>query len=55
MEAIAVQALQGLTVTAWFSSEARRLETLRVDALEEGEDAHRDSHRQRLPHPLHPR
>ncbi len=28
-------ALQGLTVTAWFSSEARRLETLRVDALEE--------------------
>jgi predicted ATPase/DNA-binding SARP family transcriptional activator len=28
-------ALQGLTVTAWFSAEARRLETLRVDALEE--------------------
>jgi len=29
-------ALQGLTGTAWFSAEARRLETLRVDALEEG-------------------
>jgi predicted ATPase/DNA-binding SARP family transcriptional activator len=29
------QALQGLTGTAWFSAEARRLETLRVDALEE--------------------
>ena len=28
-------ALQGLTSTAWFSAEARRLETLRVDALEE--------------------
>ena len=28
-------ALQGLTGTAWFSLEARRLETLRVDALEE--------------------
>jgi hypothetical protein len=28
-------ALQGLTGTAWFSAEARRLETLRVDALEE--------------------
>jgi predicted ATPase/DNA-binding SARP family transcriptional activator len=28
-------ALQGLTATAWFGSEARRLETLRVDALEE--------------------
>jgi predicted ATPase/DNA-binding SARP family transcriptional activator len=28
-------ALQGLTATAWFSAEARRLETLRVDALEE--------------------
>jgi predicted ATPase/DNA-binding SARP family transcriptional activator len=28
-------ALQGLTDTAWFSAEARRLETLRVDALEE--------------------
>ena len=28
-------ALQGLTETAWFSAEARRLETLRVDALEE--------------------
>ncbi|HEV8460916.1 MAG TPA: BTAD domain-containing putative transcriptional regulator [Gaiellaceae bacterium] len=29
------QALQGLTGTAWFSAEARRLESLRVDALEE--------------------
>ena len=28
-------ALQGLTDTAWFSAEARRLEALRVDALEE--------------------
>jgi predicted ATPase/DNA-binding SARP family transcriptional activator len=28
-------ALQGLTGTAWFSAKARRLETLRVDALEE--------------------
>jgi predicted ATPase/DNA-binding SARP family transcriptional activator len=28
-------ALQGLTTTAWFSAEARRLETLHVDALEE--------------------
>jgi predicted ATPase/DNA-binding SARP family transcriptional activator len=28
-------ALQGLTETPWFSAEARRLETLRVDALEE--------------------
>ena len=28
-------ALEGLTGTAWFSAEARRLETLRVDALEE--------------------
>jgi predicted ATPase/DNA-binding SARP family transcriptional activator len=28
-------ALQGLTATAWFSAEARRLESLRVDALEE--------------------
>ena len=28
-------ALQGLTGTAWFSAEARRLEALRVDALEE--------------------
>ena len=28
-------ALQGLTGTAWFSTEARRLEALRVDALEE--------------------
>jgi len=28
-------ALQGLTGTAWFAAEARRLETLRVDALEE--------------------
>ncbi len=28
-------ALQGLTGTPWFSAEARRLETLRVDALEE--------------------
>ena len=28
-------ALQGLTGMAWFSAEARRLETLRVDALEE--------------------
>ena len=28
-------ALHGLTDTAWFSAEARRLETLRVDALEE--------------------
>jgi len=28
-------ALQGLTATSWFSAEARRLETLRVDALEE--------------------
>ena len=28
-------ALQGLAGTAWFSAEARRLETLRVDALEE--------------------
>jgi predicted ATPase/DNA-binding SARP family transcriptional activator len=28
-------ALQGLTGTAWFSAEARRLEMLRVDALEE--------------------
>jgi predicted ATPase/DNA-binding SARP family transcriptional activator len=28
-------ALQGLTSTAWFSAEARRLETLHVDALEE--------------------
>jgi len=28
-------ALQGLTATAWFSAEARRLETLHVDALEE--------------------
>jgi predicted ATPase/DNA-binding SARP family transcriptional activator len=28
-------ALQGLTETAWFSAEARRLEALRVDALEE--------------------
>ena len=28
-------ALQGLTGTAWFNAEARRLETLRVDALEE--------------------
>lgn len=28
-------ALQGLTSTAWFAAEARRLETLRVDALEE--------------------
>ena len=28
-------ALHGLTETAWFSAEARRLETLRVDALEE--------------------
>ena len=28
-------ALQGLTGTAWFGAEARRLETLRVDALEE--------------------
>ena len=28
-------ALQGLTGTAWFSAEARRLETLHVDALEE--------------------
>ena len=28
-------ALQGLTGTAWFSAEARRLESLRVDALEE--------------------
>jgi predicted ATPase/DNA-binding SARP family transcriptional activator len=28
-------ALQGLTGTAWFDAEARRLETLRVDALEE--------------------
>ena len=28
-------ALQGLTGTAWFSAEARRLETLRIDALEE--------------------
>lgn len=28
-------ALQGLTDTAWFSAEARRLEQLRVDALEE--------------------
>jgi predicted ATPase/DNA-binding SARP family transcriptional activator len=28
-------ALQGLTGTAWFSAEARRLATLRVDALEE--------------------
>jgi predicted ATPase len=31
-------ALQGLTGTAWFSAEARRLETLRVDALEEDFD-----------------
>jgi len=29
------QALHGLTDTAWFSAEARRLEGLRVDALEE--------------------
>src|SRR6185503_2295991 len=28
-------ALQGLTGTAWFTAEARRLEALRVDALEE--------------------
>ncbi|MDX6454592.1 MAG: hypothetical protein QOD48_699 [Gaiellaceae bacterium] len=28
-------ALQGLTATAWFSAEARRLETLHADALEE--------------------
>jgi predicted ATPase/DNA-binding SARP family transcriptional activator len=28
-------ALQGLTGTSWFGAEARRLETLRVDALEE--------------------
>ena len=28
-------ALQGLTGTAWFDAEARRLETLRVDAIEE--------------------
>ena len=28
-------ALQGLTATAWFGAEARRLEALRVDALEE--------------------
>jgi DNA-binding SARP family transcriptional activator len=28
-------ALRGLTGTAWFSAEARRLETLHVDALEE--------------------
>jgi predicted ATPase/DNA-binding SARP family transcriptional activator len=28
-------ALQGLTATTWFSTEARRLEMLRVDALEE--------------------
>ena len=28
-------ALQGLTGTAWFSAEARRLETLKVDSLEE--------------------
>ena len=28
-------ALHGLTETAWFSAEARRLESLRVDALEE--------------------
>jgi predicted ATPase/DNA-binding SARP family transcriptional activator len=28
-------ALQGLTGAAWFSAEARRLETLRIDALEE--------------------
>jgi len=28
-------ALQGLTVTEWFGAEARRLETLHVDALEE--------------------
>ncbi len=28
-------ALQGLTATSWFSAEAHRLETLRVDALEE--------------------
>ncbi len=28
-------ALQGLTVTSWFSAEAQRLETLRVDVLEE--------------------
>ena len=28
-------ALQGLSTTAWFTAEARRLETLRVDALEE--------------------
>src|SRR4026207_227714 len=28
-------ALQGLTGTTWFDAEARRLETLRVDALEE--------------------
>jgi predicted ATPase/DNA-binding SARP family transcriptional activator len=28
-------ALQGLTATSWFSAEARRLETLHVDALEE--------------------
>ena len=31
-------ALLGLTETAWFSAEARRLETLRVDALEEDFD-----------------
>ena len=28
-------ALQGLPATTWFSAEARRLEALRVDALEE--------------------
>src|SRR5581483_269395 len=31
-------ALQGLTGTPWFGAEARRLETLRVDALEEDFD-----------------
>jgi predicted ATPase len=32
-------ALRGLTETAWFSAEARRLESLRVDALEEQYEA----------------
>ena len=32
-------ALQGFTDTAWFSAEARRLESLRVDALEEQVEA----------------
>ena len=44
-------ALQGLTETAWFAAEARRLETLRVDALEERFDGElaRGEHRELVP------